>query len=399
MKIPFFDLKRQYASLRDEVEPALLHLLPGCGYIGGSAVQAFEQEACAYLGAAYAVSCASGTDALMLALRACGIRPGDEVITTPFTFFATAEAIASIGAVPVFADIRYEDFTLDPTKIEAVITPKTRAILPVHIFGAPCDMEAICAIAKRHQLAVVEDAAQAIGCMYHGAHIGTTADVSCFSFYPTKNLGCFGDGGMVTTDRPELNTVLRALKEHGAGEIGVRARELLEKESLQHTTLQSTNSSYDPYKYLNSLIGYNSRLDAIQAAILSIKLRHLPEYNRRRAEIAETYQKGLSSQVVTPRAAGDGVHCWHQYVIRTQKKEALCAFLNEQGIGVGTFYPIPLHLQPAFSYLGYQPGAFPQAERAAQETVCLPMFPELEEKELKYIIGAVNQFFQDSERR
>ena len=395
MNIPFFDLKRQYASLRDEVEPALLSLLPSCGYIGGDAVRTFEQEACAYLGASYAVSCASGTDALVLALRACGICPGDEVITTPFTFFATAESIASVGAVPVFVDIRYEDSTLDPTKIEAAITPKTRAILPVHIFGAPCDMDAICAIAKQHQLAVIEDAAQAIGCMYHGAHIGTTADVSCFSFYPTKNLGCMGDGGMVTTNRPELNTILRALKEHGAGEIGVRARELLEKEVLPHTELQSTNSSYDPYKYLNSLIGYNSRLDAIQAAVLSIKLRHLPEYNRRRAEIAELYHQGLPSQVVTPRVVGDGVHCWHQYVIRTQKKEELCAFLNEQGIGVGTFYPIPLHLQPAFSYLGYQKGTLPQAEQAAQETVCLPIFPELEANELQSIVDAVNRFFQN----
>lgn len=394
MNIPFFDLKRQYADLRDEVEPALLSLLPGCGYIGGSAVASFEEELRTYLGVNHAVSCASGTDALVLALRACGVRPGDEVITTPFTFFATAEAIASVGAVPVFVDIRYEDFTLDPTKIEAAITPKTRAILPVHIFGAPCDMEAICAIAKQHKLSVIEDAAQAIGCIYHGAHIGTTADVSCFSFYPTKNLGAMGDGGMVTTNRQDLNTILRALKDHGAGEIGVQARELLEKEVLPRTQLQSTNSSYDPYKYLNSLIGYNSRLDAVQAAILSIKLRHLPAYNRRRAEIAEMYHQGLSSQVVKPHAVGDGVHCWHQYVIRTKKKEELCAFLNEKGIGVGTFYPIPLHLQPAFFSLGYHKGDLPQAEEAAQETVCLPIFPELEEKEIQYIIDTVNGFFQ-----
>lgn len=394
MNIPFFDLKRQYASLQSEVESALLGLLPTCGYVGGNAVSSFEQDMCNYLGTDYSISCASGTDALVLALRACGIGSGDEVITTPFTFFATAEAIASVGAVPVFVDIRYDDFTLDPTKIESAITSKTRAVLPVHIFGAPCDMQAICAIAKQHQLWVIEDAAQAIGCIYHGAHIGTTADVSCFSFYPTKNLGCMGDGGMVTTNHPDLNIILHALKEHGAGQIGIQARELLKKEVLPSKELPSTNSNYDPYKYLNSLIGYNSRLDAIQAAILSVKLRYLPMYTRRRAEIAAMYHKGLSDQVVKPHVVGNGVHCWHQYVIRTQKKDELCAFLNQEGIGVGTFYPVPLHLQPAFSYLGYQQGSFPQAEQAAQETVCLPIFPELKNEEVEYIIDTVNHFFQ-----
>lgn len=394
MNIPFFDLKRQYIDLKEEIEPEVLSLLPTCGYVGGNAVCSFEEKMRSYLGVNYAISCASGTDALVLALRACGICPGDEVITTPFTFFATAEAIASVGAVPVFVDIRYDDFTLDPTKIEAAITEKTRAILPVHIFGAPCDMDEICAIAKRNQLWVIEDAAQAIGCIYHGAHIGTTADVSCFSFYPTKNLGCMGDGGMVSTNHQDLNTILCALKEHGAGKIGVQARELLEGEVLPAKELKSTNNSYDPYKYLNSLIGYNSRLDAVQAAILSVKLRHLPEYNHRRAEIAAAYDKGLSDRVVKPHVVGDGVHCWHQYVIRTEKKDELCAFLNQQGIGVGTFYPIPLHLQPAFSYLGYQQGSLPQSERAAQETVCLPIFPELSGEEVKRIIDAVNHFFQ-----
>lgn len=394
MNIPFFDLKRQYIKLQKEIEPAIMSLLPSCGYIGGSAVRDFEQEMRAYLNVPYAVSCASGTDALVLALRACGIGPGDEVITTPFTFFATGEAIAAVGATPVFIDIRYEDFTMDATQITAAITPKTRAILPVHIFGAPCDMDAISAVAKQHNLVVIEDAAQAIGCAYHGMHIGATADISCFSFYPTKNLGAIGDGGMVTTSHENIYTILKALKEHGAGEIGVQAKELLEGESQPHAVLQSTNNSYDPYKYLNSLIGYNSRLDAIQATVLSIKLRHLPEFNRRRVEIAETYTNGLTDQVVVPRVVGEGVHCWHQYVIRTKEKDALCTFLNEKGIGVGTFYPIPLHLQPAFSYLGYQEGTLLQAEQAAKETVCLPIFPELNTSEVQYIIDSVNSFFE-----
>lgn len=394
MNIPFFDLKRQYATLQKEIETAIESFLPSCGYIGGNAVQTFEQEMCKYLNVSYAVSCASGTDALVLALRACGIGPGDEVITTPFTFFATGEAIAAVGATPVFIDIRYEDFTMDVTKIAAAITPKTRAILPVHIFGAPCDMDSICAVAKQHGLMVIEDAAQAIGCVYHGNAIGTTADVSCFSFYPTKNLGGIGDGGMVTTSREDIYTILKALKEHGAGEIGVRAKELLEGESHPHAVLQSTNNSYDPYKYLNSLIGYNSRLDAIQAIALSIKLKYLPEFNCRRAEIAKAYTQGLTDRVVVPHVVGDGIHCWHQYVIRTNEKDALCAFMNEKGVGVGTFYPIPLHLQPVFSYLGYQEGALPQAEQAAKETVCLPIFPELEMREVQYIIDTVNSYFK-----
>ncbi len=393
MNIPFFDLKRQYEALRAEMEPAVLEVLAGCGYIGGKTVEDFERRAAEWLGAAHAAACGNGTDALVLALRACGVRAGDEVITTPFTFFATAEAVASIGAVPVFADILPDDFTLDPARIEEKITPKTRAILPVHIFGAPCDMDAIGEIARRHGLKVVEDAAQAIGCEYRGRKIGTTADAGCFSFYPTKNLGGVGDGGMVTASDPDTALVLRSLREHGAGKQGARARALLDGGAAETVVLQETAGGYDPYKYCNSLIGYNSRLDGIQAAALSVKLNHLEEFNRRRAEIAEYYSRNLRGAVVKPSCRPEGRHCWHQYVIRTARKDGLCAFLNSQGVGVGTFYPIPLHLQKAFDGLGYRKGDLPNAEKAAAETVCLPIFPELTGEELEYVVSRVNAFF------
>ena len=393
MNVPFFDLKRQYAAIRAQMEPAVLAVLGSCGYIGGKAVEAFENQAAAYLGVRHAVSCGNGTEALVLALRACGVRSGDEVVTTPFSFFATAEAVASIGAVPVFTDIYPADFTLDPAKIEEKITDRTRAILPVHIFGAPCDMDAIGEIARRHGLWIIEDAAQAIGCEYRGKKIGATADVSCFSFYPTKNLGGLGDGGMVTTSDDDLALILRSLKEHGAGKRGAEARALLDGGAAEAVELPDTGAGYDPYKYRNSLIGYNSRLDAVQAAALSVKLEHLDGWNAARAEIAAYYDANLCDAVVKPAARPEGCHCWHQYVIRTAHKEALCAHLSAHGVGVGTFYPIPLHLQAAFSHLGYAPGDLPEAEKAAAETVCLPIFPELRPEELVYVASQVNGFF------
>lgn len=394
MNVPFFDLKRQYAALRAEVEPAALAVLESCGYIGGRTVEDFERKLAGYLNVRHGIACGNGTEALVLALRACGVRPGDEVITTPFTFFATAEAIASVGAKPVFADILPGDFNLDPAKIEANITGRTRAVMPVHLFGAPCDMDAIMDIAHRHGLKVIEDAAQAIGCEYKGRKIGSTADVSCFSFYPTKNLGGMGDGGIVTTDDDDLALILRALREHGAGKRGAQARALLDGGTAETISLQETAGGYDPYKYWNSLIGYNSRLDAVQAAILSVKLDHLGQYNAARAGIADYYGKNLCASVQKPAARPDGKHCWHQYVIRTARKEELCSFLNGKGVGVGTFYPIPLHLQKAFDGLGYHEGDLPNAERAAKETVCLPIFPELKPEEMEYVSQQVNQFFE-----
>lgn len=392
MNVPFFDLKRQYNVLQTKIEPAVLSVMSNCSYVGGKIVEDFECKLADYVGARHAVACGNGTEALVLALRACGVRPGDEVITTPFTFFATAEAIASIGAKPVFSDICLEDFNLNPAEIEAHITEKTRVILPVHLFGAPCDMDAIMDTAHKHGLKVVEDAAQAIGCEWKGKRIGSTADISCFSFYPTKNLGGLGDGGIVTTNDEDLALILHSLREHGAGKRGAEARALLDGGKVEEITVQETSAGYDPYKYWNSLIGYNSRLDAIQAAALLVKLDHLDAFNAARAEIADYYGKHLCAQVVKPSARPEGRHCWHQYVIRTEHKEELCSYLNEHGIGVGTFYPIPLHLQKAFDYLGYAKGSFLNAERAASETVCLPIFPELAAEELDYVVCQVNAF-------
>ncbi len=394
MNVPFFDLKRQYAAIRAEAEPAVLSVMESCGYIGGAAVEAFERRFAEYLQVRHAVSCGNGTEALVLALRACGVRPGDEVITTPFSFFATAEAIASVGAKPVFADISLSDFNLDPAGVAEKITPKTRAILPVHLFGAPCDMDALGEIAHRHGLRIIEDAAQAAGCEYRGKKVGATADVSCFSFYPTKNLGGMGDGGMVTTGDAEIALILRSLREHGAGKRGAEARALLDGGTAEAVVLRETAGGVDPYKYCNSLIGYNSRLDAMQAAVLSVKLGHLDAYNADRAKIAAYYSQNLCDAVEKPASRPEGRHCWHQYVIRTAQKEALCSFLNAHGVGVGTFYPIPLHLQKAFDGLGYSKGQLPNAEQAAAETVCLPIFPELTEEEQAYVVRQVNAFWE-----
>lgn len=394
MNVPFLDLKRQYGGLREELIPKLMEVMESCSYIGGRYVKEFEEEIAAYLGVKYAVACGNGTEALVLALRACGVGPGDEVITTPFSFFATAEAVAAVGAAPVFADVKETDYNLDPAKLEEKITPRTKAILPVHIFGAPCEMDAILNIAQAHHLQVIEDCAQAIGTTYQGRHAGSFGEVGCFSFYPTKNLGGFGDGGMVTTNREDLYTVLLALREHGAGKNGARARELLYGTFDQEVSAECQTELYDPYKYFNYLIGYNSRLDAIQAALLSVKLGHLEHYNAERTRIAECYHRGLRGPLALPKYDKRGRTCWHQYVLRTERKKELCAYLQEHGIGCGTFYPVPLHLQKAFSELGYQPGDLPVAERLAHETVCLPIFPELTDAEVEAVIDAVNRFFQ-----
>ena len=268
MKVPFLDLKEQYKELKNEVEPRIMEVLESCSYIGGRYVSCFEEQMEEYLGVRHVLGCSNGTDALMLALRACGIRPGDEVITTAFSFFATAESISAVGAKPVFVDIKPEDYNIDPICIEKAITPRTKAVVPVHIFGAMCDMDCIMKIAKSYGLKVIEDCAQAIGSEYKGKKAGTIGDIGCFSFYPTKNLGGAGDGGMVTTNNAEMNTVLKAIKEHGAGKNGADAVEILGGEADRIDLSEKESELYDPYKYYNYLIGYNSRLDAIQAVYL-----------------------------------------------------------------------------------------------------------------------------------
>lgn len=397
MKVPFLDLKTQYQGIKDEVEPAVLDILENCCYIGGTYVQQFEKSVREYLGVKHAVGCSNGTDALVLGLKACNVKPGDEVITTPFTFFATAEAIASIGAIPVFVDIRQEDYTIDPDKIEAAITEKTTAILPVHIFGAPCDMDRIMGIARKYNLKVIEDDAQAIGSEYKGRKAGTLGDVGCFSFYPTKNLGGAGDGGMVTTNSDSLNTIVRAYKEHGAGQEGAEAIHLLGEELESVDVKEEVTELYNPYKYYNYLIGYNSRLDAIQAAVLSAKLKHLDEYNARRSEIARLYFDGLTEKLKRPVYSSDVKPCWHQFVVRSDYKQELCSYLSEHGVGNGTFYPVPLHKQKAFHALNRKnPGAkLPIAEEISSQSVCLPIFPEMTNEQAGYVIDMVNEFYED----
>ena len=392
MDIPFMDLKRQYEELKTEIELKVIEVLRSCAYIGGGYVETFERQIQDYLDVKHVISCANGTDAIMLALRACNIGPGDEVVTTPFTFYASSEAIAAIGATPVFVDVREIDFNIDPSLIEAKITPKTKAILPVHIFGFPCDMDSINNIATKHKLRVIEDAAQAIGCEYKGKKIGQTNNLVTFSFYPTKNLGACGDAGMVVTNDDDLAIATRAMREHGMAKNGAKARELLYGEKDDFAMESNPDALYNPYKYFNYLVAYSSRLDAVQAAILSIKLKYLDDYNLKRAAIAEQYDAELKQFVTTPKPPVDGKSCYHQYVIRTNQKNELCNYLAEKGIGTGAFYPVPLHLQKALSYLDYKEGDMPVAEMLSKETVCLPIFPELTDEEVSITIRAIKEF-------
>ncbi|MCR5590977.1 MAG: DegT/DnrJ/EryC1/StrS family aminotransferase [Lachnospiraceae bacterium] len=395
MKVPFLDLATQYKGIKSEVEPKVLDILDKCCFIGGKYVSDFEAEMADYLSVKHVSGCGNGTDALALGLKACGVRPGDEVITSPFSFFATAEAIASIGAIPVFVDVREEDYNIDPDKIEAAISDKTKAILPVHIFGAPADMDAITKIAKAHDLKVIEDDAQAIGSEYKGRKAGTLGDVGCFSFYPTKNLGGAGDGGMVTTDNDDIYTAVKAFKEHGSGEAGAKTLEYLEGIKAEAVTSEEATELYNPYKYFNYVIGYNSRLDAIQAAVLSVKLGHLDEYNANRAKIAAKYFDGLTDRLIRPVYSADVKPCWHQFVVRSEYKSELCAYLSENGVGNGTFYPVPLHQQKAFNDRNSRcPGSLPIAENICSQSVCLPVFPEMTDEQIGYVIDTVNRFYE-----
>lgn len=397
MNVPFLNLQKQYQEIMPEIEQSIHDILEKCCFIGGKYVNSFEESVGEYLGIDHAIGCGNGTDALALALKACNIKPGDEVITTPFTFFATAEAIASIGAIPVFVDIREEDYNIDPDKIEEAITAKTKAILPVHIFGAPCDMDRINAIAKNHGLLVIEDDAQAIGSEYKGKKAGTLGNIGCFSFYPTKNLGGAGDGGMVTTDSEELYTAVKAYKEHGAGEAGARTLEYQEGITYAVDTDEKATELYNPYKYYNYVIGYNSRLDAIQAAVLMAKLKHLDEYNNNRARIAQKYCDGLTSKVRLPIYSDDIKPCWHQFVILSHYKKELCSYLTDNGIGNGTFYPVPLHKQKAFTEVNSRisGGDLPIAEEISGQSVCLPIFPEMTDDQVSYVVDTVNRFYED----
>ena len=366
---PFLDLKAQFDDIKNEVMEAVSHVFEDQRFILGPEVEILENEIAALVGARAAVGCASGSDALLLSLKALGIGPGDEVITTPFTFVATVGSMARAGARPVLIDIRPDTFNLDSNLIEAAISSRTRAILPVHLFGLAADLDPILQLAEAHRLAVVEDAAQAIGACYRGRHVGSLGAAGCFSFYPSKNLGGAGDGGMVTTNDAQVADQLRRLRDHGRSQ-----------------------------KYSHEVLGMNSRLDALQAAIPRVKLLHLANWTRRRQEKAERYRAlfdefALDGNVKLPAAPPGCFHVYNQFTVRSSERDRLREFLRARGIPTEIYYPRPLHLQPAFGYLGYRVGEFPAAEAASREVLSLPIYPELKEEHQGAVVRAIADFY------
>lgn len=365
--VPQLDLSAQYAAIGAEIRTAVERVMASQQFVLGREGSALEEEIAKLCGVAHGVGLASGTDALILALRACGVQAGDEVLLPPFTFVATGSAVSALGAKPVFADIRPDTYNLDPSELARRITPRTRAIVVVHLYGLAADMDPILAFAKARHLPVIEDNAQAIGASYRGRRTGSLGDAACVSFYPTKNLGAYGDAGMVVTNSSELAARIRTLRNHGQSE-----------------------------KYRSSEPGWNSRLDEIQAAILRVKLRHLSDWQRARQSHAAEYNR-LLSQIpgVMPPLAPEGFeHVYHQYTIRIEQRDALQKFLSERKIGSTVYYPYPLHLQPLYASLGHKPGDFPHAERAAQEVLSLPMYPELRNDQIARVVDAIAEFLK-----
>jgi dTDP-4-amino-4,6-dideoxygalactose transaminase len=394
MQIPLINLRKQYETIKSETDDKVLNVLSFASYIMGENVKAFETEFVEYIGTKHSISVANGTDALVIALKALGIGQGDEVITTPFTFFATAESISSVGATPVFADVRRDTFNIDPEKIEEKITSKTKAIMPVHIFGQCADMDAINNIAKKYNLKVIEDACQAVGGEYKGRKTGTLGDIACFSFFPTKNLGCAGDGGIIVTSDDNLATICKGLRTHGSGENGKKSYNLLNNidEEIEEDK-SADNTVYNPLKYYNYLIGHNSRLDEIQAAILRVKLPYLDEWNKKRRSHAEYYNEKFSGTALVIPAEDNNVrHVYHMYVLQSEKREELIGYLKEKGISTGVYYPVPLHLQRAYTSLGYNIGDMPNAEYLSHRTFAIPMFAELTGQEKEYIVKIIKEF-------
>jgi dTDP-4-amino-4,6-dideoxygalactose transaminase len=364
MTIPMVDLRVQYDAIREEINTAVLGVLQSTHFILGPQGKALEEVIARYHGVKHAVAVASGTDALHLALLAAGIKRGDEVITTPFTFIATAEAISYVGAVPVFVDIKPDSFNIDISKIAPAITRKTKAIIPVHLYGQPADMAGLMELAKKHDLRVIEDCAQSFGAECQGNKTGAIGDLGCFSFFPSKNLGGYGDGGMVTTDDNELASHLLSLRNHGSN-----------------------------VRYYHEEVGFNSRLDEIQAAILRIKFRHIDAYNTMRRNNASLYTRYLvDSGIRTPSEQSGTKHVYHQYTIRVKNRDAVKQRLDAGKITSSMiYYPVPLHLQKAYEYLGMKPGSLPMAEQAAAEVLSLPLYPELTEAQIKAVAEAVKK--------
>ncbi len=368
--VPLLDLKAQYATIKDEVRQAVDRVIESQYFILGPEVVALEQEVAAYSQCKFGIGVSSGTDALLVALMAVGVEAGDEVITPPYSFFATAGCVARLGAKPVFVDIDPQSYNIDPAGIEAAITAKTKAIIPVHLYGQMAEMDPIMEIAQRHNLYVIEDAAQAIGSEYNGRQAGAIGHLGCFSFFPSKNLGGFGDGGMVTANDPALAEKVRRLRNHGYRQ-----------------------------KYFSQDVGGNFRLDAIQAAVLRVKLPHLDDWTAGRQRNAQTYRRlfaaaGLS-QIGLPAELPNRRHIYNQFVIRCPHRDELMDFLKERKIGSEIYYPQPLHLQECFASLGYKPGDYPESERAAAETLALPIYPELTEAMQEIVANTIAEFYEN----
>jgi dTDP-4-amino-4,6-dideoxygalactose transaminase len=368
VNVPLLDLKAQYRGIKTEILAVMEAVCDEQGFVLGPRVAEFEKAAAHYTASRHAIGCASGSDALLLALMAFGVGPGDEVITVPFTFFATAGAISRLGAKPVFVDIESDSFNIDPHRIERAITPRTKAVIPVHLFGQCADMAAINGIAERCGLRVIEDACQAIGAAQEGRRAGVLADVGCFSFFPTKNLGGFGDGGLMTTDDNGLADALAMLRVHGS-----RVR------------------------YLHEAVGINSRLDALQAAILHVKLKYLDQWTEGRRRNAERYRRlfadaQLLDRVLLPVTRPGNFHVYNQYTVRVRQRDELRNYLKEKGVGTEVYYPLPMHLQNCYHNLGYHKGSFPVSERAAEDVLSLPIYAELTEDQQAYVVQMIAEF-------
>lgn len=367
MKIEFLDLKAQYKSIRKEINQAINDIINSSEFIMGKAVIELEEKVASYCGVKYGVGLNSGSDALFVALKALNIKKGEEVITTSFTFISTAEVIALLGAKPVFVDIDPKTFNINTSKIEEKITSKTKAIIPVHLYGQPADMDQIMKIAKKHKLYVIEDAAQAIGAKYNGQKVCSFGDIGCLSFFPSKNLGAYGDGGMLVTNNEKIAGYVRMWRVHGA-----------------------------KIKYYHDFIGDSSRLDSIQAAILLVKLKYLDEWSKKRAEKAKIYnQLFKETGIITPYVNPKCTHIYHQYTIRVkEKRDKLVDYLKQKGVPTMIYYPMPLYMQIAFKYLGYKKDDFPESEKASHEVLSLPVYPELNIKNQKLIVQKIKDFFK-----
>lgn len=365
MKINLLDLQAQYKTIKEEIDNAIHQVLDSSVYILGPNVKKLENSIAEYTGVKHGIGVANGTDALLLALEAIGIQPGDEVITTPFTFFASAETTSVLGATPVFADILPDSLCINPEEIEKCITERTKAIISVHIFGQMCDMDKIMDIARKYNLFVIEDCAQAIGAEYKGRRAGSIGDIGTYSFFPTKNLGGYGDGGMVVTNNDELAERVKLLRAHGAKE-----------------------------KYTYVAIGHNSRLDELQAAILNVKFKYINQWNEARNIKAKIYNDLISgSKLVTPTELSGNKHIYHMYVVQSYRRDEIIAFLKENGIFTGVYYPLPVHLQQVYEYLGYREGDLPVAEDACKKTFALPLYPEIELEKQEYVVDKIKEFF------